>query len=92
MARPLKFKLKDYDFISHKFPKYHDLLVSRAFQHGNEMWIEIKNESDYDSLLDNLCLELGDALNDNGELNADGLRFEEAWDYADREGVPFGEK
>ena len=92
MARPLKFKLKDYDFISHKFPKYYNLLVPNAYMHGNEVWINIKDQEDYDQFLDKLCLELGDALDDDGELNEDGLRLEAAWDYADREGVPFGEK
>ena len=92
MSRPLKFKIKDYDFISRKFPEYYRLLVPNASRHGDEMWIDTKNQEAYDYLLDNLCLELGDALNDEGNLNRDGLRLEAAWDYADREGVPFGEK
>ena len=92
MSRPLKFKIKDYDFISRKFPEYYRLLVPNASRHGDEMWIDTKDQEAYDYLLDNLCLELGDALNDEGNLNRDGLRLEAAWDYADREGVLFGEK
>lgn len=92
MTRPLKFKLKDYEFISHKFPAYYALLSPKASPHDDEIWINLKGQEDYDHLLDSLCLELGDALTDEGDLNNDGLRLEAAWDYADREGIPFSEK
>lgn len=92
MTRPLKFKLKDYHFISHKFPSYYDLLSSSATQHGDEIWVSFGTQEGYDNLLDQLCMELGDSLTDDGDLNEDGLRLEAAWDYADREGVPFGKK
>ena len=91
MSRPLKFKIKDYDFISRKFPSYYGLLVPHATRHGDEMWIDTKDQEAYDYLLDNLCLELGDALDDEANLNKDGLHLESAWDYADREGKPIGE-
>lgn len=92
MARFLKFKQKDYSFISRKFPSYYALLSTSAAQHGDEIWVGFGTQENYDHLLDQLTLELGDALNDAGDLNEDGLRLEAAWDYADREGVPFGEK
>lgn len=57
MSRPLKFKIKDYDFISRKFPEYYRLLVPNASRHGDEMWIDTKDQEAYDYLLDNLCLE-----------------------------------
>ena len=33
-----------------------------------------------------------DEVTDDGELTKDGLRFEGAWDYADREGEMIGTK
>lgn len=92
MSRPLKFKKNDYAFISDKFPNYFRLLKAKAHDENDEVWVETKDQSDYDHLLDELCLELGDALNNEGNLSSDGLRLESAWDYADREGVPFGQK
>ena len=54
MSRPLKFKIKDYDFISRKFPSYYGLLVPHATRHGDERWIDTKDQEAYDYLLDNL--------------------------------------
>lgn len=92
MSRLLKFSKKDYEFIEHRFPDYYKQLVARASQHGDEVWISIKDQSDYDRLLTAIALEIGDAATPDGEMSKDGLRLEAAWDYADREGVPFGEK
>lgn len=92
MSRPLKFRKKDYLWIREKFPDFYKLLTPTAHVVDKEVYVETADQAAYDVIFYATADVLGDALNDEGELNADGLRFEEAWDYADREGVPFGEK
>ncbi len=91
MSRPLKFRKKDYLWIKEKFPDFYKLLKPTAHAVDNEIYVETKDQTAYDVIFYATGDVLGDALNDEGEPNDDGLHFEEAWDYADREGEPIGE-
>lgn len=91
MSRSLKFRKKDYLWIKEEFPDFYSLLKPTAHTVGDEVYIDLANQAAYDVIFYATGDVLGDALNDEGELNADGQRFEEAWDYADREGKPIGE-
>lgn len=88
MSRPLKFRKKDYLWIKGKFPDFYKLLTPTTHTVNNEVYVETADQVAYDVIFYATGDVLGDALNDEGELNDDGLRFEEAWDYADREGNP----
>lgn len=89
MGRPLKFRKKDYFWIKKRFPDFYKLLAGTAHIVNDEVYVETADQSAYDVIFYGTADVLGDALNDEGELSKDGLRFEEAWDYADREGIPF---
>lgn len=91
MHRPLKFREKDYLWIKKTYPEFYALLKDTAHVVGNQVYVETAGQTEYDVIFYATGDVLGDALNNNGELSQEGLRFEEAWDYADREGKPFGE-
>ncbi|WP_270336064.1 hypothetical protein [Ligilactobacillus agilis] len=91
MGRPLKFRKRDYFWIKNRFPKFYKLLKDTAHIVNDEVYVEVADQGAYDIIFDGTAYVLMDEVTDDGELTKDGLRFEEAWDYADREGKPIGE-
>lgn len=85
MVRPLKFRKKDYFWIKEKFPDFYSLLKNTAHPVGAEFYIELADQDAYGVIFDGTADVLMNEVTDEGELSKDGLRFEKAWDYADRE-------
>lgn len=92
MARPLKFRKKDYLWIRGEYPAFYNLLKNTSHPVGDEIYVELADQGAYDIIFDGTAYVLMDEVTDDGELTKDGLRFEEAWDYADREGELIGTK
>ena len=92
MARPLKFRKKDYLWIRWKYPAFYNLLKNTSHPVGDEIYVELADQGAYDIIFDGTAYVLMDEVTDDGELTKDGLRFEGAWDYADREGEMIGTK
>lgn len=80
--RNLRFKKDDFQFIKKTYP---DLFAKfkNAYEENGIINVPMQNESDYDYYFDIVGDYIGDSLNEDGELNEDGLRLESAWDYAD---------
>ncbi len=92
MGRPLKFRKKDYFWIKKQYPIFYALLKKTAHIVDNEVYVETANQAEYDIIFDGTADVIMDDIDrGKGEMTKDGLRFEEAWDYADREGTPIGE-
>lgn len=92
MGRPLKFRKRDYFWIKNRFPKFYKLLKDTAHIVNDEVYVETVTQAEYDIIFDGTADVIMDEIDpEKSELTKDGLRFEEAWDYADREGKPIGE-
>ncbi len=92
MGRPLKFRKRDYFWIKNRFPKFYKLLKDTAHIVNDEVYVETVTQAEYDIIFDGTADVIMDEIDpEKGELTKDGLHFEEAWDYADREGKPIRE-
>lgn len=80
--RNLRFKKDDFQFIKEKYP---DLFAKfkNTYEENGIVNVPMKNEADYDYYFNVVGDYIGNSLNEDGELNEDGLRLESAWDYAD---------
>lgn len=91
MGIPLKFRKKDYFWIKKQYPRFYSLLKNTAHVVDDEVYVEIADQAAYDIIFEGTADVIMDDIDlGKGEMTQDGLRFEEAWDYADREGKPIG--
>lgn len=52
MARPLKFRKKDYLWIRGKYPAFYNLLKNTSHPVGDEIYVEVADQGAYDIIFD----------------------------------------
>lgn len=78
----LRFKKDDFQFIKEKYPQLYKI-YKNPYEKNGIVYVPLPSFDVYDRYLDETVGNIGDSLNEAGELSEDGLRLEAAWDYAD---------
>ncbi|WP_251546579.1 hypothetical protein [Limosilactobacillus caecicola] len=84
MTHHLKFKANDYNFIRKTFPDLYDLLWDRSKSVNNEEYVTVDDPKTYDMLSYAIAHATTSELGEKG-LSSNGVRLQEAWDYAIRD-------